>query len=239
MVKKSQKDPQKKKKKSKTLYFTQATEDSIVAWQKEKDPALREKIFVDEIQQALAKLIENLIFVYKFHTNDDIDLLKSDCMSALYESLGKFNAERGHKAFSYYNVIARNWFIQRSKVRQKRAVADVRFDDIILGELERNNHLSVVSAHEEDMINSEFLRFLKVEMKTWRDKFDKPHERKVLEAVIVLFENPDLIPLHNKKGIYMYLREMTSMNTKQIVTNLNKFKKKYFAMKKRYLNGEI
>jgi len=220
-------------------YFTQHTEDSIIAFQNEEDLSTRKQIFVEHIRPAFVKLIENLIFVYNFHTLGNTDVLKNDCMSFLFESLRKFDASKGSKAFSYFNVIARNWLIQRVKVHKKKKEKSVSFDNTVLADLERNNHQAVVSSFEDGLMDREFLELLKKEIKSWRTKFDKPQEKTVLEAIIVLLENPDLVPLYNKKGIYMYLREITGMNTKQVVTNLTKFRKKYQHVRKKYLAGEI
>ena len=41
----------------------------------------------------------------------------------------------------------------------------------------------------------------------------------------MLFDSADEIEIFNKKAIYLYLRELTGMNTKQIVSQLNKMKK--------------
>lgn len=227
------------KNKKKSDYFTSDTELSILEFQNEPDIEKKKSIFLKDIQPAFSKLVENIIFVYKFHTLGNIDVLKNDCMSFLFETLPKFDGTRGTKAFSYFNVVAKNWFIQQVKIHQKRARRDVQFDGIVMSKLENSNHQSVVSSFETQLVDQEFINLLKTEIKSWRTKFDKPQEKIVLEAVIVLFENPDVVPLYNKKGIYMYLREITGMNTKQVVTNLTKLRKKYQHLKSRYLAGEV
>ena len=50
----------------------------------------------------------------------------------------------------------------------------------------------------------------------------KPNEKSVLEAVKVLLNNIEDIEIFNKKAVYLYLRELTGLNTKQVVNNLNK-----------------
>jgi len=55
-------------KKPKKKYFDQDTEDSIVKFQQEPDIEIKKIIFVKEIRPAFSKLIENVIFVYKFYT---------------------------------------------------------------------------------------------------------------------------------------------------------------------------
>lgn len=226
-------------KKKANTYFTQETEDAIVEFQREESLEKKKQIFVDKIQPSFLKLVENIIFVYNFHTLGNIDILKSDCLSFLFEVLYKYDPSRGHKAFSYFNVIAKNWFIQKVKSHKKKSKLNVQLDKNVITSLEKDNSESVVCFYEDSLIQKEFLELLKSEIKKWRYKFDKYQERKVLEAIIVLIQNPDFIPIYNKKCIYLLLREQTGLNTKQIVTNLTKLKKKYVLFKKRYYNGEI
>lgn len=219
-------------------YFDAETEASIVKFQTEPDIEKKKQIFVAEIQPAFAKLIENIIFVYKFHTLGEIEVLKNDCLSFLFETLYKFDATKGHKAFSYFNVIAKHWFIQKVKVFKKKNKSDVYFDKALLNKLE-NSKEEFSHDHEEMLLNTEYLILLKDEIKKWRGKFDKKQEKMVLEAVILLLNNPDLISIYNKKGIYLYIREITGLNTKQVVTNLSKIRKKYDLFKKKYHAGEV
>jgi len=63
-------------KKPKKKYFDQNTEDSIVKFQQEPDIEKKKIIFVKEIRYAFSKLIENVIYVYKFYTLGDVDRSK-------------------------------------------------------------------------------------------------------------------------------------------------------------------
>ena len=66
----------------------------------------------------------------------------------------------------------------------------------------------------------------------------RPNERKVYDAINTLIDNADKIEIFNKKAIYLYLREITGLNTKQIVVQLSKMRQKYSDFKERYDNGE-
>ena len=55
----------------------------------------------------------------------------------------------------------------------------------------------------------------------------------------VLFESKDDIEIFNKKAIYLYLREITGLNTKQVVNSLNKFREHYRDFKSDWENGKI
>ena len=228
-----------KKKQKSNNYFDKSAQDAILKFQHEPDLKKKKQIFVNEIQPAFSKLIENIIFVYKFHTLGNVNILKNDCLSFLFENIYKFDGDKGHKAFSYFNVIAKHWFIQQVKTYKKKNRSDIQFDKTLLSKLEKSENVAVVTSYENDLIRTEFLLLLKDEIKKWRDRFDKQQERVVLEAVILLLENPDLVSIYNKKGIYLYIREITGLNTKQVVTNLSKLRKKYNIFKKKYLAGEV
>lgn len=117
MQKKIKNKPKRKKTKVKKekIYFDSKTEKAIVSFQNELNIEKRKKIFIKKIKPCLDKLIENIIFTYKFHSLDNIDNLKNDCLSFLFENLNKFDPTRNFKAFSYFSVISKNFFIQKVK----------------------------------------------------------------------------------------------------------------------------
>ena len=67
----------------------------------------------------------------------------------------------------------------------------------------------------------------------------KENEKKVLEAVKILFESAEDIEIFNKKAIYLYIREITGLNTKQVVNNLNKMRSRYKEWKEEWHQGKI
>ena len=86
---------------------------------------------------------------------------------------------------------------------------------------------------------AEFWLYLRDMITEWDVETLKPNEKKVLEAIKILFDNIDSIEIFNKKAIYLYMRELTGLNTKQVVNNLNKFRNKYRTFKKQWQEGEI
>lgn len=56
-------------------------------------------------------------------------------------------------------------------------------------------------------------------------------KKKVLDAIRILLENPDKIEIFNKKAVYLYVREITGLNTKQIANNLNRLRERYNEFK--------
>jgi hypothetical protein len=65
----------------------------------------------------------------------------------------------------------------------------------------------------------------------------KENDIKVYKAIMILFESKDEIEIFNKKAIYLYLREITDLNTKQIVNSLKKFRKRYYNFKQDWNGG--
>ena len=120
MKKKTRRIRRKRGKGSSKLYFDASTHDAILRFQKSDSDEERDKIYTSEILPAFDKLAENLIFIHGFSKPfGGFESLKNDCVSFLYETLEKFDATRGTKAFSYFNVVAKNWLIIQSKKKIK------------------------------------------------------------------------------------------------------------------------
>ena len=217
-------------------YFTKETDGYIRKFLKTDVPEKKHELFNEGIRPAFEKLIENLIYVYKFFTIDDVDTLKQDCLANLYEMLPKFDPEKGTKGFSYFNVVAKNWFIQKTRERAKKNRIERELHVGVDSDSVRNNPSMVYAPHEDEVIEREFWKSFFTELDFWRAKLTKKNERKVLEAVIFLMSNPDLVTIYNKKAVYLYLREMTGLNEKQVAMNLKKMRELYAKWKSRYFN---
>ena len=68
--------------------------------------------------------------------------------------------------------------------------------------------------------------------------FTKDNEKKVITAVEILLDNVQDIDILNKKAVYLYLREMTGLKTKQIVNTLNKMRERYKYFIIKYERGD-
>ena len=231
--------PKKKKsryKKKKNHYFTQVHEDAIIEYAQTNDRDRRNVLYKELLGPALEEMVEKIIFTYKFTNLENVDCLKEECVIWLTTILDKYDPSKGSKAFSYFSVITKNWFIQKTKKQSKRVKKEVPIDEVLKdNELER---VSVYNEYEDRRDEWEFWHSLMTEVDSWESDDMKPNERKVLKAVQILLSSPDDIPIFNKKAIYLYLRELTGLNTKQIVNYLNKMRERYRKFKKSW-NEEI
>tara|TARA_R110000751_G_scaffold31094_4_gene79098 strand:+ start:1366 stop:1914 length:549 start_codon:yes stop_codon:yes gene_type:complete len=182
-------------------------------------------------------MVDKIIYTYRFTTLPNIDYLKDDCKVWLTTILNKYDPSKGSKAFSYFSVVTKNWFIHKVKVTQKRNRTEVFLEDMI-NELEENL-VAQDPTYEEARTDAEFWMSLQNEINTWDSFMLKENEKKVLMAVRILLDSADTIEIFNKKAIYLYLREITGLNTKQVVNNLNKLRKRYKGFKDKWENGEI
>ena len=123
------------------------------------------------------------------------------------------------------------------KKNKKRLEREVSFESVDY-DLERDL-ADKGQSYQDEKIRRELMANLKDEMASWKVDFQKESEKKVYDAVMVLFESADDIEIFNKKAIYLYLRELTGMNTKQIVVQLNKMRSRYRDFRREWDNGEI
>ena len=103
-----------------------------------------------------------------------------------------------------------------------------------------NELITTHNKYHETREEYEFWQSLWSEIESWDNANLKENEKKVLEAIKILLNSIDEDQMiYNKKAIYLYLRELTGLNTKQIVNNLNKLRTKYRIFKKNWVNGKI
>ena len=214
------------------MYFTQDHEDAIVRYCKSECSQEKTELYVKWIQPAFDELVDKIVFTYKFTTLPNIDELREDCKIWLTTILAKYDPNKGSKAFSYFSVITKNWFIHKVKQTTKKAKREVDYEDALkeIEETELITHMTYV----EDRVRDEFWQHLWAEIESWSSLPMRDNERKVYEAVKVVLEAREEIQIFNKKAIYLYLRELTGMNTKQIVSQLNKMRKRYRDFKREW-----
>ena len=217
-------------------YFTKIHQEAIVSYATTDDIKERTKLYIELIEPAFDELVDKIVVTYKFNSLPNIDYLKEDCKIWLTTILDKFDPEKGSKAFSYFSVITKNWFIYKVKKNSKRLKREINYDCLVNsegrkddGDLE-NGYLSVQNEYLNEREKYEFWQHLWLEVDTWETSKLKENEKKVLEAVRLLFSRAEEIEIFNKKAIYLYIREITGLNTKQVVNNLNKLRIKYLSL---------
>jgi hypothetical protein len=221
------------------LYFNNLTQEAINEFQIETNKEHKDKIYLERIFPAFDKLAENLINIHKFvGLYDSYEDLKSDCVNFLFEKLHKFDGSRGTNAFSYFNVVAKNWLIIKAKHRLKVNKKHVSIDDtasLTFSETKSIEDSTIIYPNEYSDSEQEPANIINV-LYEIRQKTKSDNELSCINSIITLFENLDDVELLNKSAILLYMRELSGLNSKQLTTTMQVLKKYYKKTRAKELN---
>ncbi len=221
----------KRKKRKKRLYFGNDTHEAIVVFQSKETRKEKNVIYVSQIKPSFEKLVENLIFIHGF-AGPDVSAfeLKNDCVSFLYETLGKFNPDKGSKAFSYFNVVAKNWLIIQSKKRYKRKIRHVsltNFHNLKVVDKNQIETYKIIPSQEKMMIMEQNRKMLIPLLYKIKEKITNQNEISCIDAIITLFNKIDELDFLNKRAVFVYMRELSKLSPKQLSVAMSNIRKHY------------
>jgi hypothetical protein len=220
--------PKKKRgrKRTKKRYFTEDTEAAIAEYLTSTNQDERDEIYRTRIHYALYKLAENLIHTFKFYYTevDNLEDLKHEVICFLLEKLDYFDPSKGSKAFSYFSIVGKNYLIlyNNNNYKKKKITVDVMAadeDDGVIHQLGRDQRKKELK---------DFIDYFT----TYIDKhmfklFKREKDRKVCDAINILFKRRENLEIFNKKALYIYIREITNVDT-PIITKVTKVLKKLY-----------
>ena len=133
-----------------------------------------------------------------------------------------FGNNKKSKAFSYFSVIAKNWFILLNNNNYDDWKKEVEISE----ERDENTvQLQHVDKHHTQVETDEFMT-LTIEF--WDNNiekiFNKQKDLNIANAVVELLRNSNKIDAFNKKALYLYIREISDCKTQQITKVINKMK---------------
>ena len=138
----------KRRKRTKRLYFTQVHEDAIIAYNNTDDPKERTLLYAKYIQPAFNEMVDKIVFTYKFTNLPNIEDLREECKIYLTTILNKYNPDKGSKAFSYFSVITKNWFIHKVKKNNMQHKREVDIEELTVDH--QLQYASVSMKYEEE-----------------------------------------------------------------------------------------
>ena len=207
-------------------YFTEDTDLAIKEYLASSNQDERDSIFATRIHYPFYKLAENLIHTFKFYYTevDDLEDLKHEVICFLLEKLDYFKPEKGTKAFSYFSIVGKNYLIlynnnNYKKKKQKVDVIKADEDDGVLHQLGRDGRKEDI----KDFIDY-FTEYIDKHMFTM---FKKEKDRKVCDSINILFKRRENLEIFNKKALYIYIREITDVDTPVITKVTKKLKVLY------------
>ena len=216
------------------VYFTPDTEAAIVAYNSTDDAREKDRIYNEHIQHAFLKIAENIYNTFKFSYADVSPLeIQKQAISHMVANMSKYEAGKG-KAFSYFSIVAKNWFILDNNMTYRRFKKHVE----ICEQTGESGEFVVEPEHRKR--ESEAKEFIKLMVDYW-DKyvnklFNKEKDLKIAYAVVEIFRNSDRIDVYNKKALYLYIREIADCPTQKITKVINKMKSAQKIIAEEYLN---
>ena len=214
-------------------YWGEDQEDAVVEFNTNADMDEKHKVFVDVIEPAFRKLVENIYYTYNFNKILwDREQIEHEVMTHLYEKLSKFDISKNKKSFSYFGTITKNWMIQRCNADKNKRFIDDDNQDIIVQNIS-------IHAYEEDEVgrhNEEFINEIIGDFDDWdaKDNYTRD-DFAVLEIVNDILKNYERFNIYNKKQLYVYIREATDLPSRKITKSLKKIKLDYFSVKEDFI----
>lgn len=222
---------EKKKRKKKNYYFGMDVQQKIVEYQVTECPKEKEKIYEQFINPAFTELVHSLVSVYGFKSsNEDIAHLKSDCVSFLYETIYKWSPDKKSKAFSYFNVVAKNWLTIQSRRLLKNVRRSAYIDDPhALTSTEKSELFDREYVDPDVALTESIARFDKIiEMITYiEDHLKDEKDIKCCFAIKKVFNSIEDLEFFNKRAIFVYLREISGLNSTELSSSLSSIRKIY------------
>ena len=230
------------KKRTQKIYFGEAQEQAVVRFIKSDSEEERNKIFNEYLREPLIIMIESIIRRYKLYRKGyTFKDQHADTISFLLTKTAKFDPDKNKKAYSYFGTICKNYLmgvIQKDAKEENRSIS---YEDIS-SNLEEDPELTYTI--DELVIDyKDVVTKLITDLNEFVETEDmNDNEKKLGYALLEIFDNFEQIfqigegNKFNKNLILFSLREMTSMNTKEIRVSIRKYRKMYDGIIEDFIN---
>ena len=203
-----------------------------------EDEFRRSEIYRVSLQAPLNTMIESIIRRYKLYSkNMSFEDLHSDTLSFLMIKFHKFKPSKGKKSYSYFGTICKHYLLGKLIKDDKKLKTLISYEDVASSLEENENYSYVIDSQDVDLtgVIDTICDSIKEELQS---KILTENEIKVGNALVSILENwsniftgQDTTNKYNKNLILYYMREMTSLNTKDIRNAMKRYKTIYKFIK--------
>jgi hypothetical protein len=211
----------------------------LLRWSGTTEEELRRNIiYKKSLQAPLNKMIESIIRTYKLYSKTmEFEDLHTDTLSFLMLKFYKFKPSKGKKSYSYYGTVCKHYLLGRLMKEDKKMKALLSYEDIS-SELEEDERYSYNIDDDNQQLAKFIVTISDSVKKELEERILSDNEIKVGNALVHILDNwEDLFDSdttgkkYNKNLILLYMREMTSLSTKDIRNAMKRYKVIYKMLK--------
>lgn len=205
-----------------------------------KEDIERNKIYLKHLKSPLDKMVESIIRRYKLYSKTmEFEDLHADTLGFLHIKFHKFKPAKNKKSYSYYGTIVKHYLLGKLIKEDKKMKRNLNFDDVS-PMLEEKEEL-IYHIDNDDLDLNVLIENISLAIKKeMEERVLSENERKVGESLIAIlnsWENlfdDDNVPgknKFNKNLILYYIREMTTLTTKDIRNAMKRYRTIYNILK--------
>ena len=204
-----------------------------------KDSVQRERIYRNHLKDPLNKMVESIIRKYKLYPKTlSYDDAHADALSFLMIKFHKFKPSKGKKSYSYYGTVCKHYLLGRLIKEDKKLKSVLSYEDY--SDVVENDEINSYRIDDDEtdltLFISKIAESIKEEME---GKILTENEQKVGSSLVRILEEWDNIfsedvgknKKYNKNLILLYMRNMTSLTTKDIRNAMKRYKVIYKMLK--------
>jgi hypothetical protein len=231
--------------KNQKYYFTDETQAAIIEYIVSEDPKEKERLYTTKIHTPFCEICKNLIVVYKFAEPEEMDEVIADCTSLLWEIIDRFDPSKGHRAFAFFTVVARNFLVTRKKNLRKHQSRNQYCDignpfeedsGLSLSDISKISDYQVYETPEETLIKEQFSDSVMDLWDVMEEELDFTENLTSLETSVIaacreICDQIEVLDLTTKMAMRTYIEEYTGLSRKEVNQTLKNLKEVYLSSK--------
>jgi len=199
----------------------------------------KNRIYKKYLEKPLNRLVENIIYRYKlFRPDVDVRTAHNDCLGHIHDKFANFDPYKGHKSFSYFGTMAKNYCMNEIK----------KTHEIKSRLLDYEDHRPEVDAKRMESLDDEgvpledksiMFQFIKNLLEQEVEKGDDSKWTKnditVSKSLVYILTEHYKIGAYNKVDIYKEIAEETGLERKDITYSLTRIRAFYRVKKQGFI----
>jgi hypothetical protein len=199
----------------------------------------RNKIYREHLKGPLDKMVEMIMKTYKLYPKSlTFEDAHADALSFLMIKFHKFKPSKNKKSYSYYGTVCKHYLLGKLIKEDKKMKTNLSYEDYSSSIEEDENNSYTIDNDDTDLVRfiGNISDAIKEEMET---KILNENELKVGNSLVKILDEWDNIfsdevgknKKYNKNLILLYMRNMTSLTTKDIRNAMKRYKSIYKILK--------